>query len=59
MCVHSVCVCVCGCVCVSEQMCVYTMSVRLWGGGGGGIRVYATIIGMIIRTVHVWVGVYN
>ena len=38
------------CVCVCEQMCVHS------GGGGGGMQL---IIGTIIRTVHVWVVVYN
>ena len=42
-------------VCVCDQMCVYTM----WAWGGGREGYMQLIIGMIIRTVHVWMGVYN
>ena len=41
----------CSCACVCIYVCLY-----VWGRGEGYMQL---IINMIIRTVHVWVGVYN
>ena len=44
-------------VCMCDQMCGYTM--RVCGEMWGEARYMQLIIGMIIRTVHVWLGGYN
>ena len=58
----SVCLYVCMYVCVYVYMhadvCVHNVGGG-GGGGWGGERYMQLIIGTIIRTVHVWVGVYN
>ena len=56
------CVCVRACVCVCVIRCLFTQcGVGAGGGGGGGgwEGYMQVIIGMIIRTIHVWVGVHN